>query len=104
MLSARLGTGTVLIAIFALAVTLDEPLAPWYPFWFLLTAIVMGATSLEVVDLLSRTSARPSGNTVFAGVLALIVANWIPHITYAWGSSATVGSSFAYDPSAPVHA
>ncbi len=30
--------------------------------------------------LLDATSARPSGNSVIGGVLALLVANWLPHV------------------------
>jgi phosphatidate cytidylyltransferase len=104
MLAARLATGAILVGIFVLAICLDEPLAPWFPFWFLLTTIVIGATSLEVVDLLMRTSARPSGNTVFGGVLALIIANWIPHVIQAWGADPQVVSGLTHDPAAPIHA
>jgi phosphatidate cytidylyltransferase len=104
MLAKRLATGTVLIAIFGLAVSLDEPLAPWFPFWFLLTTLVMGATALEVVDLLLQTSARPSGNTVFGGVMALIVANWAPHVAQAFEKGPQIGSILLHDPSTPVNA
>lgn len=104
MLATRLATGLTLVAVFVLAICLDEPLAPWFPFWLILTTIVMTATSLEVVELLLRTSARPSGNTVFGGVLALIVANWAPHVAYAWGSSPDFANSLMHDPSNPIHA
>ena len=45
-----------------------------------LALVVLGASALELVGLLDATSARPSGNTVFGGVMALVVANWAPHV------------------------
>jgi phosphatidate cytidylyltransferase len=81
MLAARIATGFVLVAIFVAVILVDEWLAPWYPLWLALSGVVMGMTALEVVGLLNRTSARPSGNTVFGGVMALVVANWAPHLT-----------------------
>jgi phosphatidate cytidylyltransferase len=60
----------------------DEWLAPWFPLWFLLALFAMGAASLELVGLLDNTAARPSGNTVFGGVLALVIANWVPHVLH----------------------
>jgi phosphatidate cytidylyltransferase len=104
MLATRLATGGFLVAVFVAAICLDEGLAPWYPFWFVLATIVMCATALEVVDLLKRTSARPSGNTVFGGVLALVVANWAPHLADAWGMTAVRGLTLTYDPAGPLHA
>jgi phosphatidate cytidylyltransferase len=83
MLAARMATGFVLVAIFVAVVIADEWLAPWFPFWLLLGGLVMGMTALEVVGLLERTSARPSRNTVFGGVLALVAANWAPHVANA---------------------
>jgi phosphatidate cytidylyltransferase len=89
MLAARLATGVVLVAIFVAVILADEWLAPWYPFWMILSTLVMGMTALEVVGLLNLTSAKPSGNTVFGGVMALVVANWAPHLAAAWHASAT---------------
>jgi phosphatidate cytidylyltransferase len=87
MLAKRLATGAIMAAIFVAVIIADERLAPWYPFWLGLCALAMGATAHEVVGLLSRTSARPSGNTVFGGVMALVAANWAPHVAAAlhWG-------------------
>jgi phosphatidate cytidylyltransferase len=88
MLAKRLATGAIMAAIFVAVIIADEWLAPWYPFWLVLTTLAMGVTAQEVVGLLDRTSAKPSGNTVFGGVLALVAANWAPHVTAAltWGS------------------
>jgi phosphatidate cytidylyltransferase len=83
----------------------DEWFAPWFPLWFLLAVVALGMSALELVDLLNATGARPSGNTVFGGVLALVVANWVPHLLccfgYAPGGSPHMAS---YDPMDPVAA
>lgn len=83
MLSKRLATGLVLIVVFVAVIGIDEYLAPWFPFWFCLSLIALGKAALELCDLLARTSAKPSVNTVFGGVLAIVVANWVPHILAA---------------------
>lgn len=83
MLSKRIITGLILIGIFLVVIVLDEWLAPWFPFWFVLVALAMGRASVEIARLLARTSARPSVNTVFGGVQAIVVANWVPHVLSA---------------------
>lgn len=85
MLVYRLATGAALIAGVVAVLMLDQRFAPWYPFWFLTSTVVMAASALEVVGLLAATGARPSGNTVLGGVLALIVANWAPHVIGEFG-------------------
>jgi phosphatidate cytidylyltransferase len=40
----------------------------------------LGLGAMELVNLLGGTTARPSGNTVLAGVFALVLANWAPHV------------------------
>ncbi len=102
MLASRLVTGLTLVAVFVTAIVIDERLAPWYPFWFLVSSLAMGASALEVVGLLDRSSTRPSGNTVFGGVMALVVANWAPHLVDALSYSPILGDPPPYDPSAPV--
>lgn len=99
MLLARITTGTLLVAIFVAALAVDEWLAPWYPIWVLLSAVVLGWTSLELVGLLNRTSARPSGNTVFGGTLAVVAANAMPHLVQALIRPEAVEN---YDPSFPA--
>ena len=97
---------------------LDEKfkLGPWYPCWFIAAVVVLGHAALEIVELLKRTSARPSGNTVLGGVLALITANWAPHLTnhlargpqpihpgaLTVAESAMVWHTNGYDPSGPI--
>ncbi len=103
MLAHRLLFGGIMIAVFLTVILCDEWLAPWYPGWLLLTTLAMSKTALEVVGLLRRTSARPSANTVLGGVLALVVANWAPHLAAAYHQSALpTGIAPALGPAAPV--
>ncbi len=103
MLAHRIVTGLCLVAVFATVLIADEWFFPWYPLWFALSFLVMGWLALEVVGLLNATSARPSGNTVFGGVLAMVVANWAPHITvYLVGDPRF--SSLAHEPAVPINA
>ena len=80
MLSTRLVFGFLMAGALVSVLIVDEWVAPWFPFWFLTALIVLNAASLELVGLLGTTTAQPSGNTVFGGVSALVVANWAPHI------------------------
>ena len=104
MLGTRLVTGFSIVGVVVLLVWIDEVagLAPWYPCWFLLAIGAFGASALEIVNLLNATSARPSGNTVFGGVLAMVVANWAPHLTAAAFHHDYVPLS--YNPAAPIDA
>jgi phosphatidate cytidylyltransferase len=101
MLGTRLFLGLFMVAGLLFALLLDEWLAPWYPFWFLLTAfgVVMGAR--ELIELLTATSARPSGNSVIGGVCAIIAANWVPHVVV--DPSIDDGQfAFLHDPARPL--
>ena len=104
MLGTRLVIGLSMVAGILLVLYLDEWLAPWFPIWFVLSVIAMGASAMELVGLLRATSARPSGNTVFGGVMALVVANWAPHVTAAMLPIPRLADALPYDPSAPVGA
>jgi phosphatidate cytidylyltransferase len=103
MLSTRLVFGFSMVGALLLVLCLDEWFAPWFPVWFLLALIVMGSAAMELVALLGRTAIKPSGNTVFAGVMALVVANWAPHLTSHWLTMPTHGSYLTYDPLGPVN-
>jgi phosphatidate cytidylyltransferase len=81
MLATRVLSGVSLIAVVIGTLLLDEWFAPWFPFWFLLCMLAMGAAGVELFDLLNRTSVRPSLNAVLGGVLALTVSNWLPHLS-----------------------
>ena len=104
MLGTRLVIGLSMVAGILLVLCLDEWLAPWFPIWFVLSLIAMGASARELVGLLHASSARPSGNTVFGGVMALVVANWAPHVTAAMLATPRMAAALPYDPAAPVGA
>ncbi len=90
MLAKRLATAAVMIAILVGALVYDQRFSPWYPAWFVVCMVVMTVSAGEVVMLLGETSAKPCGNTVIGGVLALLVANWAPHLSSHIGSSGLV--------------
>src|SRR4051794_12692040 len=104
MLGTRLVIGLSMVAGILLVLGLDERWAPWFPIWFVLSLIAIGASAMELVGLLAETSARPSGNTVFGGVMALVVANWAPHVTQAMLTVPRLADALPYDASAPVGA
>ncbi len=104
MLSTRLVTGFSMVGALLAILCLDEFLAPWFPFWFLLAIVALGSASLELVSLLNETSARPSGNTVFAGVMALVFANWAPHLIDRFVQDPRLAERLPYDPLMPVSA
>ncbi len=101
MLSTRLLFGLLMVAGLLLALWVDEWFAPWFPFWFLLCSSAMIAASCEITGLLDATSASPSGNSVIGGVLAIVVANWVPHLVENH-SQAEGESALLYDPGRPL--
>jgi phosphatidate cytidylyltransferase len=104
MLGTRLIYGFAMAGLLTAILVLDEWLAPWFPLWLVLSLVVTGAAALELVGLLDVTSARPSGNTVFGGVVALVLANWAPHILAQLHHLPHLTDRLAYDPLAPVNA
>jgi phosphatidate cytidylyltransferase len=102
MLSTRVFIGLSMVAGLLLALIADEWLAPWYPFWFLLSGFAFVAAARELIGLLDATTARPSGNSVIGAVLALLVANWMPHIGVAQDPLANI-SALSYDPARPLY-
>jgi phosphatidate cytidylyltransferase len=80
MLSTRVFIGLSMVAGLLFALIVDEWLGPWYPFWLVLAGFAFVAAAHELIGLLDATSARPSANSVIGGVLALLVANWLPHV------------------------
>ena len=101
MLGTRVLSGLCLIAVLLGVLFLDEWFAPWFPFWFILSILAMSTAAIELVGLLRATSTRPSLNSVLGGVMALAVANWLPHLS---GYLATVDrpTSIAHDPGEPI--
>ncbi len=101
MLSYRLATSAVMISALVGVLILDQRFAPWFPLWFLTAAVVMTKCSLEFVGLLRAIGMRPSANTVVGGGLALIAANWMPHLIATTSASSL---AVAYDFSAHAFA
>ncbi len=103
MLGTRLVFGLSMVAGLVLALNLDEQLAPYYPCWFVLSTIALLVAARELSNLLAETPAAPSANTVVGGVLALVIANWAPHMVYGKPRSLDL-SALDYDPFAPLSA
>jgi phosphatidate cytidylyltransferase len=101
MLLTRLFFGLSMVAGLLLALCVDEWLAPWYPCWFVLSGCVVVAAAQELIGLLDSTSARPSANSVIGGVLALLLANWAPHVALDDDLREGV-SALQYDPAGPL--
>lgn len=102
MLATRLATGLTLVAVLLAILILDERLAPWYPLWFVASLAVIVLCSVELVGLLNATEVRPSGNTVVGGAVALVLANWAPHVVKQLGVDPTRPIPATYDPLASV--
>jgi phosphatidate cytidylyltransferase len=100
MLGTRVVYGLLMVAALVLALWVDEWLAPWYPFWLLACAVVMIAASRELVNLLANSTLRPSANSVFGGVLAILIANWVPHVALYVPRSDGL-PALNYDPALP---
>jgi phosphatidate cytidylyltransferase len=106
MLATRLVMGLSMVGFMIAVLCADEWFAPWFPFWFLLAVVALGMSALELVGLLGATEVRPSGNTVFGGILALVIANWVPHVVVEFGRTPggpTRGCAY-YDPMDPIAA
>ena len=102
MLSTRLATGVTLVAVLLAILIVDERWAPWFPLWFATSLVVMTLCAMELVALLEATSTRPSGNTVFGGTVALVVANWAPHVVRQWTLDSSRPIPPTYDPAAAI--
>jgi phosphatidate cytidylyltransferase len=105
MLGTRLVIGFSMVGFMVAMLCADEWFAPWFPLWFALAVVALGMASLELVGLLGATGSRPSGNTVFGGVLAIVIANWVPHLLGQFGLAPGASSpSVSYDPMDPINA
>jgi phosphatidate cytidylyltransferase len=102
MLATRLATGLTLVAVLLAVLILDERLAPWYPLWFLASLVVMVLCAMEMIALLGATGARPSGNTVIGGTVALVLANWAPHVAGQLAIDPERPLPASYNPSATI--
>jgi phosphatidate cytidylyltransferase len=97
MLQTRLWMGAVLIALTIGTLVIDQGLAPWFPFLFVLVLCLSLVGCYELLQLLPAAG-RPAGWLCFAGVALVLVSNWVPHVfavpsrSDAW---AWVAGSFA---------
>lgn len=80
MLGTRLVSGFSMAGFLIAVLWLDERFAPWFPLWLVVSLAVTGAAAVELVGLLGETEARPSMQAVLGGVLAMVTANWAPHL------------------------
>jgi phosphatidate cytidylyltransferase len=89
MLRTRLWMGTVLVALAVGMLFVDQQLAPWYPFLFLLLAGLALAACFELLHLLGPASGL-HGWFCYTAVAALVVANWPAHLPVpGWPSAAS---------------
>jgi phosphatidate cytidylyltransferase len=71
--------GGSLIALAIGVLLIDQGLAPWYPFLFLVVLSLTLVACYEVVQLLPPDR-RPREGLCYVGVAGLMLANWVPHI------------------------
>jgi len=79
MLGTRIIAGFLMVGIIVAILALDQWLAPWFPFWFILAMVASGLAAHELVGLLGGAGMASSSNTVVATV-AVVGSNWLPHI------------------------
>jgi phosphatidate cytidylyltransferase len=75
MLRTRLWMGAILVCVGLALLFVDQHLAPWYPFLFLVVLGSMGASCAELLDLLGPSRRLPAWFCLGA-VALLVAANW----------------------------
>ncbi len=83
MLRTRLWMGAVLIALTVGVLVVDDRLAPVYPFLLFLLLVLSVAACVELLFLI-LPGRRPSPWLCIAAVVALLLANWVPHLAGRW--------------------
>ena len=76
--------GAVLIALTVGVLIVDQWLAPWYPFLFVLVMALAGLACFELRGLLDPVS-RPPSWLCFASVLGLVTLNWVRPVAEWYG-------------------
>ena len=104
MLATRLVTGLSMVGIIIAILALDEWFPPWFPLWFLVCLTGCTLAAAELAELLKGTAIKPSVNTVIGGIVAIIVANWVPHVINNDPELANLARSTTFDPLEPVSA
>jgi phosphatidate cytidylyltransferase len=79
MLRTRLWMGAILVALAAGVLIIDQGLAPWYPFLFILVMGLAEAACFELLQLLPAAY-RPAPWLSHLAVAVLVVLNWVPHV------------------------
>ncbi len=82
MLRTRLWMGAILIGLTVGVLVIDRWLAPWYPF-LLALVLVLSLVACHELILLLGTRRRLTAALCYLGVLALVVANWVPALRVA---------------------
>ena len=78
--------GAILIALTVGVLVVDQWMAPWYPFLFLLVVTLAGLACFELRSLLEPAS-RPPNWLCFASVLGMVAINWVRPIAEEQGRS-----------------
>jgi phosphatidate cytidylyltransferase len=79
MLRTRLWMGALLVGLSVAVLAFDRRFEPYYPFLFVLTALLSLVATYEFLHLLDDER-RPAPWLAYGGVTALLVANWVPHL------------------------
>lgn len=85
MLRTRLLMGSLLIALSAGVLVVDRFLAPWYPF-LVLVVLALGLVACYEMHALMGPSRRPSLLLTSTGIMAVVLANWLPQVLTAGDS------------------
>ena len=104
MLGTRLVIGLSMVGMIIAILAFDEWLAPWFPLWFLVCLGGCTFAVVELVGLLSGSALKPSGNVAVGGIIAIIIANWAPHVIAHNSPLLPVKLSPSFDPLEPVSA
>jgi phosphatidate cytidylyltransferase len=78
MLRTRLWMGTILIGLTVGVLVLDQRLAPWYPFLFVLVLVLALVGCYELLQLVG--TARRLLFWACSAVTVLVAANWLPSV------------------------
>jgi phosphatidate cytidylyltransferase len=79
MLRTRLWMGTLLVGLTLGVLLVDNALAPWFPFLFVLMLVLTLLACHELLRL-AATLAAPKRWLCYVGVALLAAVNWIPHV------------------------
>jgi phosphatidate cytidylyltransferase len=79
MLRTRLWMGSILVVLAAGMLLIDQHLAPWFPFLFVVILGLSLAACYELVHLI-EPARRPQAWLCYAAVAVMIAANWPAHL------------------------